>query len=401
LRGDLLRDLGESELSVAAFRDALELADGDTERCHAQIGLVAGLRVLDRYDEALAVLDEAEAAAHRAKLSSELAQIHYYRGNIFFPMGRIEGCRDQHALALQWAHLTGSVKAEARALSGLGDAEYLRGRMATACDLFRRCVALCRKHGFGRIAVPNAAMVGFTRHYLLEAAEAVADGEAALEAAARVGHHRAEMMANFLIGLVLIDKGEPVLARASVERSQALARRLGARRFEAQNLLFFAMCDRLERRTDRLGKLLGEARDISREVGDGFVGPRIMSELAFHAGNGAERRRLLAEGEAMLAAGSVSHNHLWFHRSAIEASLLAGDWDEAERYAAALAAYTAAEPLPWSNIFIALGQAGARAGRRPDDAAARAELERLAAVVEGAGLRSALPPMQAMLAQAA
>jgi hypothetical protein len=33
----------------------------------------------------------------------------------------------------------------------------------------------------------------------------------------------------------------------------------------------------------------------------------------------AERTALLREGREMLARGAVGHNHLWFHRDAVEA----------------------------------------------------------------------------------
>ena len=49
------------------------------------------------------------------------------------------------------------------ALGGLGDAEYVRGRMISAHDRFRECVELCERHGFGRIEVANRPMMAFTQ----------------------------------------------------------------------------------------------------------------------------------------------------------------------------------------------------------------------------------------------
>ena len=60
----------------------------------------------------------------------------------------------------------------------------------------------------------------------------------------------------------------------------------------------------------------------------------------------------LAEGEATLP-GSVSHNHLFFNRYAIEACLAAEDWSDAERYAAALEQSMASEPFPMTDFFAA------------------------------------------------
>ena len=80
------------------------------------------------------------------------------------------------------------------ALGGLGDAEYVRGRMISAHDRFRRCVELCARHGFGRIEVANRPMMAFTRWLTGDTRGALADADAAIEAAARVGHRRAEMI---------------------------------------------------------------------------------------------------------------------------------------------------------------------------------------------------------------
>jgi hypothetical protein len=53
----------------------------------------------------------------------------------------------------------------------------------------------------------------------------------------------------------------------------------------------------------------------------------------------------LAEAEAIIAAGCVSHNQLRFYPDAMDVSLEL-DLDEVERYAAALEDFTRPEPLP-------------------------------------------------------
>jgi hypothetical protein len=103
----------------------------------------------------------------------------------------------------------------------------------------------------------------------------------------------------------------------------------------------------------------------------------------------------LDEGVRFLNAGSVGHNHLWFYRHAMEACLSAGEWDDVERYAAALEDYTRPEPLPWSDFFIARGRALAAHGRGNRDAATIAELARLKDEAERVKLRSALPGLVA------
>jgi hypothetical protein len=85
---------------------------------------------------------------------------------------------------------------------------------------------------------------------------------------------------------------------------------------------------------------------IGRETGIGFHGPNILGGLAWTAAAPHERRRALAEGEAIIRRGAVGHNPLRFYRNAIETALELADWEEAERYADALAAFTRPEPLP-------------------------------------------------------
>ncbi len=358
------------------------------------------MRVTDEYDEALAALDNAEAAATKDGLTLELARVHHLRGNLYFPLGNVEGCRDEHEKALEFARQARSPEAEARALSGLGDAHYTAGRMITAHDYFRRCVEICRERGFGRIEVANRSMVGFTRHYLNEFEEAFDDGVAAAEAASKVGHHRAELLGRVMAYFALIEMGEMDRAREPLAQSETLIRRLGARRFEAQTLLCLGMVARSEGDSARALKLVTQAMEISRNTGVGFSGPRILGFLALTTDDLDERRQALEEGEHLLHTGAVGHNHLWFYRFAMDACLEPGEWDEVERYATALEDYTRPEPLPWSDFFIARGRVLAAYGRGKRDDATMAEITRLRDEAKRVGFSLALPALDEALGAA-
>jgi hypothetical protein len=145
---------------------------------------------------------------------------------------------------------------------------------------------------------------------------------------------------------------------------------------------------------------LAEALDLARETGMGFLGPAVFGGLALAAADAQERRRALQEGEALLRGNCVGHCYYWFYRDALDASLDGGDWDEAERYADALEAYSRPEPLPWAQLMAARARALAAVGRRGLDAAKRVELERLRDEARQAGLGSALPAIDAALAAA-
>jgi len=63
--------------------------------------------------------------------------------------------------------------------------------MITSLGYFRRCIDLCRREGFGRIAVGNQYMMAWGRFYLNETAGALEDALEAIESAQRIGHQRA------------------------------------------------------------------------------------------------------------------------------------------------------------------------------------------------------------------
>ena len=120
-----------------------------------------------------------------------------------------------------------------------------------------------------------------------------------------------------------------------------------------------------------------------------------MGALALTTDDPEERREALAEGESLLRAGSVAHNHFRFYRDTIDATLRAGDWDEAERLADALEAFAAPEPLPWTDFYVARGRALGGLGPRRAERCDRAELERLAGEAQrAAGLLLALPALE-------
>ena len=389
LRGEILHDFGSISESIAAFEQALSVADVDIERCRAWLGLAAGLRVTDRFDEAFAMLNKAATAAANDDFA-ERARIHHLRGNLHFPLGRLVECLQEHERALDCAQRANSSEMQARALGGLGDAEYARGRMASAHRHFSRCAELSRASGAGRIEVANLSMVAHTQVYLNDFPEALATAQMAVELAARVGHQRAEIIAHNAACTVFRTTGEFARAKMHAERVLFLARQLGAKRFEACSFRDQAMVACTEASNMDAMDLQYRALAISRETGVNFVGPWILGQLAVTTKNPSERQAALTEGEEILRKGAVSHNHLWFFRYAIEASLSSEDWDGAERYSAALEDYTRSEPLPWANFFIRYGRVVGAVGRRQPGQNTSSNLADVVAEAERLGIGRAL-----------
>jgi class 3 adenylate cyclase/tetratricopeptide (TPR) repeat protein len=398
LQGDILHDLGNMPAAGRSYQAAAEAAADDREDCAARLGLAAVKRVTDDLTGALADLERAEAVAVRCNLVAEQARIHFLRGNLCFPRGDLEGCLREHGIARELARRAGTPELEAMALGGLGDAEYVRGRMISAHDRFRQCVELCEQHGFGRIEVANRPMMAFTQWFAGDTRGALTVADTAIARAARVGHRRAEMIghhAAFFCRHALMDFAA---AHRHAEAALTLAQQLGARRFEPEALVFQAELHRQAgRRAEALTKAQ-EAVEISRETSPAFLGPFALGALALASEDPTARHASLDEGEALLRAGAVSHNHLLFPRDAIEVYLDAGDWERADRCATELEQYTRSETLPFADFYIALGRALAACRRGQSDTVELApELNRLCDVGERLGILVALPGIKAAI----
>jgi class 3 adenylate cyclase/tetratricopeptide (TPR) repeat protein len=399
LLGDILFDLGDMPAALAAFENALTAAGSDAERCRAWIGCAQVKRVIDDLAGAFVDLDRAEAVAVPLGLKVEEAQLRFLRGTLYVPRGDIEGCLREHGRSLELAREVGATELEAEALGGLGDAEYMRGHMISANGRFQACIALATSHGLGRIGSANRPMAAFTRWLTGEIDAALADARAAIEAAKRVGHKRAEMIAHHAAYFCLHDRADFDAAAEHVAQSLRIAQQLQASRFEAEGLAFRAELDRLAGRRVAAQSNIEAALVISRKSGMAYVGPIILGTAALITDDDGARREALAEGDALLAAGVVFHNHLLFGRDAIEVCLEMGDWERADRYTLALEAYTRAEPLPWSDFFVARGRALAAVGREGFGSHHRPTLQRLVQDAERSGYLIALQALRKALAR--
>jgi tetratricopeptide (TPR) repeat protein len=361
--------------------------------------MAEGLRVADRQELGLKILEQAEMAAAREDLLSERAQIHRLRGNLYFPLGNMDGCLKEHEKALSLAREAGSAESEALAHSGLGDAYYLRGHMRSSCEQFRACVALCHEHGYGRIEVANRHMVGWTRMYLMEFHEALEDALAAVEMAAEVSHQRAETLGLMLAGFVELELGRFADARNHLEHGLDLARTLGAGNFEANLLYLLAHLEHAQGRLEQARDVAQQGIAVIRDVGVTFMGPSVLSVWAAVTDDADERRKALAEAEAIMDTGCVAHNYLRFALTAIDLSLTEGAWAEVDRYADRLELSTREQALPWPDFVIARGRALAAWGRGERKNDLVTEIRRLHDLAINHGLGLAAPGLESALAE--
>jgi class 3 adenylate cyclase/tetratricopeptide (TPR) repeat protein len=398
LRGELTLDLGQPAESLAAFRQAVESAADDAQRARAWIGVAAAQRLLDRYEEALHALEQAERAASVRGEPDVLAQIESLRGNVHFPMGNLDACLAAHQRALLHADAAGSPLAAARALGGLGDAYYQQGRMLTARTHFERCVELARARGFIRIEGANLPMIGALDLYCNDVRGALTSCEEALRIARRIGDARIEILGCDVMVSAEQWIGDWVKAEAMGRRALAVAQRLGARRFEAELLARVGLAVGKQDRIVEAEPMLDAALALGHASGLRYSGPTILGFIARTTRDKDKQQRALQEGVAILAQGCVSHCYLDLHEAAIEVSLDAQRWDEAERYASELEAYIRREPFPWATFLVARARALAAAGRGAADDELVGQLRALRQQALDVGLLDALSRIDAALA---
>ncbi|MER9107506.1 tetratricopeptide repeat protein [Mesorhizobium sp. M0848] len=354
LKAQVLLATGLTASATSVASEAVAMLDGadDHKAVKARLVLAKCCLALDHYDDALAALERAEEMASRGDFAAELAQVHYLKGSVYFPQGRIEECYRRQRAAQEIARKANSVETEVLALSGLGDAEYARGRMRSAHELFRQCVEMSDARGWRRRAAENHHMVATAAHYFVRLAEALQEGHAALERAEEIAHHRARLCCHSFLSVILFDLDQLDQVRHHVEQAQGLARELNARRFEPLNLTYLAKAHRLSGEPVQARSVIASALAISEEVGTSYNGARVLGEAALNEPDTTRRKVILAKGEALLASGCIGSNHLWFYRDAIDACLNNDDTTEALRFAAALKRYTAHEPMVWTDTVV-------------------------------------------------
>jgi len=395
LIGHLKLELGSPREAEAYFRSVL-LADADAPRAEAEFGIAAALRIVDDMPGAATALDRAQAGAEALDLTELRSRCHQLRGNLLFPAGRVEECMEQHRAALGLAERAQSPELTARALGGMADAFYAQGRMRSALSALERCIDTARLAGAGTVEIANRPMAGIVQGFMLRLDDMREIGETARILARQAQNPRAELIALHALMMAAMEGDQPAQGLLHLPRARQIVAELGAWRFEGENVIFGALLEDAAGRPDVAQRMAREAVDLSRQHAQSFVGALTLGIAAAITLDPAERDVWLAEGEALLAKPTLSHNHLFFRRYAIEAALAAGRTDEVQRHAAALASHAAAEPMPFTDMVVRRGLllADAANGRLSNEG--RAELNALLAQAERAGcLRLARPMSEA------
>jgi hypothetical protein len=236
-------------------------------------------------------------------------------------------------------------------------------------------------------------MLGMMKMMDLEFEKALQIAQRAVALAEQIGHRRAAMIAYHGITFLAFDLGDLSIAKDSSVTGLVIAETLGARRFIAEGLMLRAQCEFLK--GDLAAReTLAAANAIARET-PSYILPFGLGLEAVLAPDEKTRKAALAEGEALLTAGAVSHNYLFFNRYAMDACIAAGDWSGVRYYAAAMERSMANEPFPMSDFLVARARAIAAAGEGRKD---EAKIQALVDQARSAKWKMVIPALEAALA---
>jgi len=385
LLGHLKLELGSAREALAQYEAVLKSGPDMHATAEATFGVASSLRIVDDMAGAAKALDRAQATAEANGLTALQSRCHYLRGNLLFPAGKVEECMAEHRQALALAEREQSPELVARALGGLADGCYARGQMRSALSALERCIENARQAGAGAVEIANRPMLGFAQCCMMNLDAMHEAGLTARTMARQAQNRRAEIIALHVLMLVAWEADRPQEGLPYLPAARQIVAELGAWRFEGENVIFGAQLEAAAGRKKEAIEMAREAVELCREHARSYFAPAALGIGAALTDDPAERAAWLAEGEAGLAGPTLVHNHLFFRRNAIDAVLAAGQSGEARRHAAALADYTAHEPLPLTDLIVRRAEllADAADGRLTPEK--RAELGRLAATGRQSG----------------
>jgi len=397
MRGDLLVQSGAIDPAKQAYQAAAESATEESDRCRALIGLATGLTVQDQFEAALEKLDEAQPLAFQCGDNTLQTELYYRRGDILFALARVDECLIAHQQAEQLARQSEAPLLEIRALAGMADAYYACGKMKTAFQHLDRCIELAREERRLPQELGNLSMRGLTRFYTGSVAEALADELESAKLGAQYGNLRAEMFGYMDIALIKLFTDDLDGVEQSARQGYELAQQLGASRFYGDHLVAIGEALVLKGELDEGLEYIERAYRSSRETVPTHDCAFICGVLARVTPDEKRRQQAIEEGQKLLDVGSLSHNYLHYYQNLIEVCLNRQDVEDAFHYAAALENYTVAEPLAWSDFYIARGRLLATVMQQGAEETQRQEAGRLLEATRAAGLHFGTPELRALI----
>jgi class 3 adenylate cyclase/tetratricopeptide (TPR) repeat protein len=340
--------------ALSALDDAgTSVSDAELRGLELRTELGTVLRIIDRPEDALEVLEEAASLAERLQRPADLSHALFLLGSVSYTLVQIEACVGYHERALVVAREADLPRHEVNAANGLGDAASLQGRWGTVLRAVERVYALASSRpGLEDVLETIHLGLAVALYYHCEFERAYDHGRQLEAGVVRHGKKRLQMIAEVVgMGQPLMELGRWEEASEHFARGLEWGRKLGSPIWEGQ------ACSMLGLSRVMLGDRGGieqirEGVRISREASPKFGAAWSLGTLARAATDPEERHRAIADAETYLEGKVIAHNRVRFPRMAADGCLLAGEWDEALRLVQRVEDFLEPEPVPWGDMTI-------------------------------------------------
>jgi len=279
-RGEALEQLGKFPEAEPDYRRAIDAASEGADPLLVARGLSSLAHVLwlmDRYEEAQAVLPDALERARAAGATNVLAKLLYTAGTIQFGRGDFTRALAFHQEALAEAQAAGDLEGEAWARHGLCETHLFLGPHDRMLEEGLEADRLLRSIGQRPMAYHNLYMVAYAHATLGRFEEARAAAEASIVGNRELGNRRDETFAVGSRALVALLAGDLGQAIEAVEESEALAQTIEAPRLLfATQALHASVLQQLDDR-ERARPDVQKAMAISDQLGTLFYRPTILA----------------------------------------------------------------------------------------------------------------------------
>lgn len=293
----------------------------------------------------------------------ESARVHYLLGSLLMTRGDLEGCADNHRAALEAAKLGSDVELQARALGGLGDAEFMHGRMSTCEGFCREAIALSHAHGLPEVEAAQLALGASNRFFDAD----IGTAQRYVEQGLRLGDPRCKAIALSVQVWCELHGGRLDQARECNERYAAQVETFGLdylRNLAALNATEIELCDGDRPRAEQI-----VTQAIERARREKWIFPLVslLGAKAWACRAGSDRDQAIADGLAELGTTGHAHERMHFYRLAIEATLDSRAWDRVDELCDRLDALTRGQRPGWMKLVLARARVLARLGRGERD----------------------------------
>lgn len=353
INADVNYRLGEIQQALKSYQDQLNHCSSPEKKADALIGIANCFNTLDQPEDAHSALDTAHQIAIEHDYVLALSRIYYLNGNFLFPKGKVEECFEHQKKSLHFARQANNIEMEARALGGLGDAAYAKGKMSSAHNYFSRCLGLCHQHDLKQVSAANLFMLGTVSIYHNQTQSALSVTEESILTADLVGHKRAKIVSHLTAGWILLDWLRLDEALEHIDTGLEIAKEIGAKRFvpfllESKARYYFSYSEK-DKALACIDTAIKEVNELDAHT---FIGPWLLGTRATFTDDWRSAYQFLKSGVSFLEQGAIGHNHYRFYVAAIETSIKHRQYKHTLKYIDQLKKFTCNEETPWSNFYI-------------------------------------------------